>query len=140
MHGIIWLKQNDKKGPQKLWESILGDSPGQRKATLMGLLPKLLITWSNKQNDRPDQKKKHQQKNPHYTQRQILGHLDVTDLGHILSRYKHLAPNSSILKGIVYFTLVFWCSYIKHKKKCLKMSALFMQCYGVIFFCIFYFI
>lgn len=52
-------------------------------------------------------KKQQQQQKKHYTQRQMLGHLDVTDLGHILSRYKHLAPNSSILKGIVYFTLVF---------------------------------
>lgn len=46
-----------KEGPQKLWESILGDSPGHRKATLMGLLSILLITGSNKQNNRPDQNK-----------------------------------------------------------------------------------
>lgn len=70
---IIRLKKNDKRCPQKSWESILGDSPEKRKATSKGLLPILLIIWNN-------QKMTDLTKKIHYIQRQMLGHLDITDL------------------------------------------------------------
>lgn len=89
---IMRLK-NDKKCPQKSWESILGDSPEQRKATLIELLPILLITWSNQKMTDLTKKKNR------YTQRQMLGHLDANDFAHTLSRYElyhvsiwHLIP------------------------------------------------